>query len=320
MKRRNLAILLAAAMLMGAGSVSVNASESTTEAVTAENHTAEPEALLGDLPSEPAVEPEEENTSGSVEEEVKKPAASGGATLDTVKGLIEGADLPTISKDYSNGFSWEDIEEEAPEATTLTGVKIPGFTVDPSKYPAANITVNTQRLYWYLVDEMQLSHAAACGVLANVQLESNFRPLAIGDSGTSFGICQWHLGRLSALMSYCNANALDYHTIDGQMAYLQYELNGGYAGVLAGLREVEDSPEGAYEAGYLFCTGFEKPDQTILRAQRRGNLAQNEYYGRTFDAVDPEAEAQEAAEILRAIRERVKEKAQRLTPGDVIEE
>ena len=164
----------------------------------------------------------------------------------------------------------------------VSDVKISGFSVDPSKYPSANITENTNRIYQYLVTEMKLNHAAACGVLANIQCESNFNPLAQGDSGSSYGICQWHNGRFSNLMSYCNGSGSDYNTLSGQLSYMQHELTSSYNGVWGYIHSVPDSAQGAYDAAYYWCVYFETPDHTYERAAQRGNLAKNEYYGKTF--------------------------------------
>ncbi len=158
----------------------------------------------------------------------------------------------------------------------------PIVTVDPSQYPAANFSENAREVYWYCRLQLGLNHAAACGVLANVQLESSFRPLAIGDGGTSYGICQWHLGRCTALMSYCTAQGLDYNTLEGQLAYLTYELNGGYNSVYRALLNVEDSAQGAFRAAWIMCVSFEIPDQADARGQQRGNLAMNNFYPMDF--------------------------------------
>lgn len=52
-------------------------------------------------------------------------------------------------------------------------------------------------IYEFLVSNMGLTSAAACGVIANIQYESGFSPTKLGDHGTSYGICQWHNGRFS---------------------------------------------------------------------------------------------------------------------------
>ena len=166
-----------------------------------------------------------------------------------------------------------------------------GFRVNPLDYPAASISDNTRKIYEYLTEKLELNHAAACGVLANIHLESSFYPLALGDGGTSYGICQWHLGRFRRLILYCNVNGFDYNTLDGQLAYLNYELHAGYKGILDYLQEVPDTADGAYAAAYRWCTGFEMPDDMYYRGARRGNLAAKEYYPNNFKEESKEMES-----------------------------
>ena len=216
---------------------------------------------------------EEEGRTGSKKSKKKKEEPtvdSGGLIID------DGARSDSIAGDPV--FSLEELWEDE--------YWFPGFEVDPNKYPAANINVNTITVYRFLTGEMELNHAAACGVLANVQVESNFRPLALGDGGTSYGICQWHNGRFTHLMNYCKSRSLDYNTLEGQLSFLGYELTHGYRAVYAALLETADNAQGAYEAGYLFCYHFEKPDQIEARSMRRGNLAKAEYYDKDFDQLD----------------------------------
>lgn len=152
---------------------------------------------------------------------------------------------------------------------------------------AAPVSANTgQRLaverqvYQYLTQELKLSTAAACGVLANIEHESNFQPTIYGDQGTSFGLCQWHNERFTALRSYCAALRLDYRTVEGQMAYLKYELGTNYTNLLLVLQSIDDTPDGAYRAAYLWCVQFEKPSDTMNKAVARGELARGKYWAR----------------------------------------
>ena len=52
---------------------------------------------------------------------------------------------------------------------------------------AASVPTNktVQTIFDFLVDEMGLNSAAACGVLANIEKESNFNPNLYGDNGSS---------------------------------------------------------------------------------------------------------------------------------------
>ena len=82
---------------------------------------------------------------------------------------------------------------------------------------AADSLSNEAKVYNYLVSKMGLNTAAACGLLANIKAESDFNPVGDGDAGTSFGLFQWHAGRKTSLINYCESNGLDYRSIEGQM-------------------------------------------------------------------------------------------------------
>ena len=88
---------------------------------------------------------------------------------------------------------------------------------------------NETTIYNYLINNMKLNTAAACGVLANIQAESSFNPDLKGDyqngQYTSYGICQWHADRWTNLKNYCNKNGYSWTTLNGQLNYLKYELS-----------------------------------------------------------------------------------------------
>ncbi len=137
-----------------------------------------------------------------------------------------------------------------------------------------------REVYDYLTGELMLSTAAACGVLANIEHESAFQPAIFGDQGTSYGLCQWHNERFSALRGYCSALGLDYRTVGGQMAYLRYELGNKYTTLLLTLQSIDDTPDGAYRAAYLWCIQFERPSNMEVKAAQRGELAKGKYWPR----------------------------------------
>ena len=152
---------------------------------------------------------------------------------------------------------------------------------------AAPVSANTgerlaveREVFEYLTTELNLSDAAACGVLANIEHESAFQPTIVGDKGTSYGLCQWHNERFSALRGYCAALGLDYRTVEGQMAYLKYELGNKYTSLLLSLQAIDNTPEGAYRAAHLWCIQFERPSNMQVKAAQRGELAQGKYWPR----------------------------------------
>ena len=128
-----------------------------------------------------------------------------------------------------------------------------------------------QIIYNLLTGTYGYNRAAACGILANIRFESNF----ISDIGDYYyGLCQWGGSRKDSLYSYCVENGLDATTIEGQLAYLDYEMSYGYSGVKSYLLSVPDSSEGAYNAAVYFCNHFEG----AASDEGRGELAQD-YYG-----------------------------------------
>ena len=159
-----------------------------------------------------------------------------------------------------------------------------------------------RQIYTYLTEDLKLSSAAACGILANIEYESAFQVTVYGDQGTSFGLCQWHDGRFTALKTYCTARGLDYQSVEGQMEYLAFELKSSYTALYGSLRSVDNSAEGAYRAAYLWCIQFERPANMEVKAAERGNSAKYKYWNRynsiIMIAEEPMAEPEEVIEEL----------------------
>lgn len=137
-----------------------------------------------------------------------------------------------------------------------------------------------EQIFFYLTHSMGLPTSSACGILANIQHESNFNSNAVGDNGTSYGLCQWHNSRYTALINYCNSIGVDYRSVEGQMRYLQYELENNYASLLGALRSMPNTANGAYNAGAKWCTDFERPANASAKSVSRGNLASGTYWPR----------------------------------------
>lgn len=131
---------------------------------------------------------------------------------------------------------------------------------------------NKDIIFKYLTETMELNIASACGVLANIYCESGYNPTALGDNGTSYGICQWHAGRWENLKKYCDKKNLDWHTLEGQLCYLEYELENNYPYTFSKIKNVDNDSQGAYDAAYYWCLYFEVPADTQATAKRRGSL------------------------------------------------
>ncbi len=116
-----------------------------------------------------------------------------------------------------------------------------------------------------------LNAAAGVGVAANIFHESNFRTDAVGDDGTSFGICQWHLGRGEAMKKMAGPDWANDMT--GQLQYLWYELTNSYKSTLSHLKSVSNNESGARSAADYFVRHFEVPANVDYQSQIRQDTA-----------------------------------------------
>lgn len=152
-----------------------------------------------------------------------------------------------------------------------------------SKQSAASANATT--IFKFLVEQMQYNSAAACGVLANIQAESNFNPNCYGDGGTSYGICQWHNERFAAMKNWCSANGYDWATLNGQLNYLKKEMTANsnaylYNGLTISnqMKTYTNSDSGAYNAGHYWCYYYEVPANRDTVAVARATQAKNTYW------------------------------------------
>ena len=145
-----------------------------------------------------------------------------------------------------------------------------------------NYPQDDNTMLYFFTTQMGLNEAAAAGICANIEHESNFNPNALGDSGTSYGICQWHNERWDNLKRFCDTNNYDWHSMDGQLWFLKHELETSYPSVMNTLRSVPNTAGGAYDAAYKWCTDFEVPQYKEAKAVQRGNSARDTYFPKFF--------------------------------------
>ena len=138
----------------------------------------------------------------------------------------------------------------------------------------------TQASIYQELSNLGYSRAGICAILANMQQESGFDLTAIGDGGTSFGLCQWHNGRWENLNSFCAENGLDPNSVKGQVAFLDYELKNGYGYLYNQLQNADDSEATAKNLAKAWCIDFERPADADQRAiERAGNVSN--YWNKT---------------------------------------
>lgn len=129
---------------------------------------------------------------------------------------------------------------------------------------------------WDAMKAKGWSDAVCAGIMGNMMAECggstlDLNPYCHGDSGTSYGLCQWHNGRKMNMLTFNGAN---YNTtnnlppIEHQIDYLEYELQG---------YDILNSTKSCEQIAYDFCVKFERPANKYTKAENRKQLAKIAY-------------------------------------------
>ena len=113
----------------------------------------------------------------------------------------------------------------------------------------------------------------ACGIAGNIKSESSFNYTAIGDSGSSYGLCQWHdPNRMTKLFEFCEKNGYPKDSVEGQVKFLIEELKttmkSAYNSVSEGSVRNDVS-----KVAEEFCLNFEKPAHKETECPKRATNA-----------------------------------------------
>jgi len=242
---------------------------------------------------DPETEPEEKDENGTVLIETFSAKVTADSlrvyekanTDSTCLGSVKKGTVVTVHAYNSNGWAYIELNGSKGYAQ-ISGMERVDTSIpetQPTPEPDAKDYINDEslsvekRVYLFLTREMGLNTAAACGVLANIEKESSFRVTA-GSYDGGYGLVQWTGGRNTRLQNWCAEKGYAHDTLEGQLWYLKYELEGSYKKTLTYLKGVANAPEGAYDAGYYFCYNFEVPANRATRSVQRGNLAKDSYW------------------------------------------
>ena len=160
----------------------------------------------------------------------------------TQDGVVNKNTLKTILKELSK----IDLDKE----------KIEGIQKEKEEIKIV-ATDNKNKILKFLMDK-GLTIEQASGIAGNLQAESNFNPEAIGDSGTSLGIAQWHKSRKENLINFCNSKKQNPKSLECQLNFLWDELSTKYSNVLSSIKSSKNTSETAE----IFALKYEKPRST----------------------------------------------------------
>lgn len=114
------------------------------------------------------------------------------------------------------------------------------------------------------------THNQACGIVANLQAESQVDPTQAQHSGgPGYGIAQWEHPRQN-LFQRLYGRDIHGSSLDQQLAFVQYELTNTEQEAGRHLRATKT----AGEAGASVCRFYERPSDTEGQAKYRCQLAE----------------------------------------------
>jgi hypothetical protein len=109
------------------------------------------------------------------------------------------------------------------------------------------------------------SPSQASGIAGNIYVESGYKTGALGDGGTSYGLCQWHNTRWERLVKFCEEKDLDSASVEGQLIYLDWELKTREKKARKELMKTTTP----YDSAYAFAKYFERPSKINPKRMRK---------------------------------------------------
>lgn len=201
--------------------------------------------------------------------------------VEVTKGDALLREVGYINTSYQPSIESSSISLTVINYTNMLGnlfaMYVPQYISDATTEAEVNVDnidhTDVKAMLRYLMDDKELSCAASCGIVANIEHESNYDTSSVGDSGTSFGLCQWHGERGEAMKKFVGDDwRLD---LSGQLDYLWHELEDGThcKGCLAKLKAVTNTLEGAKQAADIFIKTFERPADVDKKSLERQQSA-----------------------------------------------
>ena len=108
----------------------------------------------------------------------------------------------------------------------------------------------------------------ACGIVANLEKESNLNPAAVGDKGAAYGIAQWHKARQ---LDFFRTTGKDIKgsSLEEQLRFVHHELK--TTEKRAGGKLLQCTT--ARDAGACVSRYYERPADTENECKKRGDYA-----------------------------------------------
>ena len=178
----------------------------------------------------------------------------------------------------SNIASDSESTANALTATVEVNANANSFSVirpDTNKAETITISENAKTVFG-LLKNAGYNNAGACGILGNIQRESQFNPGAVNSSGYS-GLCQWGGTRKTSMIAYVGSGWQT--NVNKQVEFMLSELNSkSFAQCSSLIKNIPDTVEGTKQAADYFVRKYEIPGGIDMESAIRKAYAEG-FYG-----------------------------------------
>lgn len=124
-----------------------------------------------------------------------------------------------------------------------------------------------------LTKDMDISPAAACGIMANIYAESGFTSNLWAGGGYYYGLCMWSSFRITRLQNFCANHNYNYTSLEGQLHFINYETRTYFPDLYRYLKNLGNTQYDAAKAAYQFVAVYELPNNVDYHGKMRAGYA-----------------------------------------------
>ena len=96
-----------------------------------------------------------------------------------------------------------------------------------------------------------------------------------GDSGTSYGLCQWHNSRWTRLKNWCADNGHNQKSVEAQLRFMLWEFRKYYYEAWDDISQQPNTEGGAAQVAYIMGVKDEIPANKESSGKKRGETARS---------------------------------------------
>lgn len=129
--------------------------------------------------------------------------------------------------------------------SAATGLATLGGAAGATSGSAPSVSGSGEAAIDSYLQSLGFTKAGRAGALGNIQVESGFSPTAYNAGEGAIGICQWELGRRTALQAYAKAHGSTETDLNMQLGYMRAELLSSKSPVYLYMRATGDPSSAA---------------------------------------------------------------------------